>query len=259
MKTKAFVIDLDGTLVSSNKQVSDRNCSALIRAYNQGIKIIIATARPPRAVSWLLPEALHDICSFIYYNGAMIACKESNFSFHVSIDAELSAQILDFCLLQNSNINISIEVEDKWFSLKEFDYSILRSVRGKPVVKKLEEIKNLNPTKIIVSGFRDVDRLRNKYESKAKILVTDQGNLVQISNLEATKEQAVLKLSSIYGINIEDVLVFGDDTNDIGLFNICGYAVAMDNAIQELKDIANEITTSNDNDGVANVVERICG
>lgn len=259
MKYKAFVIDLDGTLVNSNKQVSDRSINALMRAYNHGIKLIVATARPPRAVNWLLPEVLHDKVSYIYYNGAMINCNDSNFSFHVSINAELSAQIIDFCLLHNSNIDVSFEVEDKWYSLKEFDYSVLKSVGGKPEVKSLEELKTLDPTKILVSGLKNVEDLHKQFATKAKILVTDQGSLIQISNLKATKELAVLQLCNIYGINVEEVVVFGDDTNDIGVFSICGRSVAMNNAIQELKDIANEITTSNDDDGVALVIERLCG
>lgn len=82
---------------------------------------------------------------------------------------------------------------------------------------------------------------------------------MQISNLGAAKELAVLKLCDIYGINLEEVVVFGDDTNDIGLFHICGRSVAMSNAVQDLKDIANEITTTNDEDGVALVIERLCG
>lgn len=259
MKYKAFVIDLDGTLVNSDKKVSKRNCNTVIRAYNQGYKIIIATARPPRAVRWLLPNELHDKCSYIYYNGAMIRCNHSNYSFHVSIDAKLSAQILDFCLLQDPELNISIEAEDKWYSLREFDYSILKSVRGKPEIKNLKEIKSLNPTKIIASGLRDIEGLRDLFESQVRILVTDQGSLVQISNVEASKELAVQKLCGTYEINTEDIVVFGDDTNDIGLFNLCGRSIAMENAIQELKDIATEVTDSNDNDGVAVVIERLCG
>ncbi|MBP2898882.1 HAD-IIB family hydrolase [Escherichia coli] len=149
MRYKAFVIDLDGTLVDSNKQVSDRSIHALIQAYNQGIKLIVATARPPRAVSWLLPEVLHDKVSYVYYNGALINCKDTNFSFHVSIDAELSAEILDFCLFHHPNIDLSFEVQDKWYSLKEFDYAVVKSVGGQPEVKSLEEIKKLEPTKII--------------------------------------------------------------------------------------------------------------
>src|SRR5690625_421460 len=150
MKPKVFVIDLDGTLLNSNGEISHRSCSALIKASNQGFKLIIATARPPRTVNRLLPDILHNICSYIYYNGAMIKCTESNFSFHLSIDSSLSAEILDFCLLQDPNINISIEVEDQWFALEGFHPTMLKWVRDQPVMVKLEEIKMLKPTKILV-------------------------------------------------------------------------------------------------------------
>ncbi|WP_301625867.1 HAD family hydrolase [Paenibacillus apis] len=54
-------------------------------------------------------------------------------------------------------------------------------------------------------------------------------------------------------------MVFGDDFNDIGLFNICGWPVAMGNSIDELKLRSREITETNDNDGVAMILERLCG
>jgi len=69
-------------------------------------------------------------------------------------DSSLSAEILDFCLLQDPNINISIEVEDQWFALEGFDPTMLKWVRDQPVMVKLEEIKMLKPTKILVSGLR---------------------------------------------------------------------------------------------------------
>ncbi|GIO41577.1 hypothetical protein J41TS4_13350 [Paenibacillus apis] len=58
---------------------------------------------------------------------------------------------------------------------------------------------------------------------------------------------------------LENVMVFGDDFNDIGLFNICGWPVAMGNSIDELKLRSREITETNDNDGVAMILERLCG
>lgn len=258
MKIKAFVIDLDGTLLNSNKQVSERSCKALMNAHEQGFRIIIATARPPRAVARLLPENVHHLCSYIYYNGAMINCKKSNFLFHTSIDTDLAAEIMDYGLLLNPDIDLSIEVLDQWISPKEFNDAFLKSVGDQPEIMKLEQIKKLQPTKMMMSGFNNIDCLIDKFIDRVNILVTDSGQLIQISNLEATKELAVLKLCEIYGIHMNDVVVFGDDTNDLGLFHHCGHSVAMGNAIQELKDIATEITMNNDQDGVAIVIERIC-
>ncbi len=73
----------------------------------------------------------------------------------------------------------------------------------------------------------------------------------------ASKELGVMKLLAGLGITNEEVIVFGDDYNDIGLFNTCGWSVAMGNAIKELKDIASNITETNDNDGVAIELDRI--
>lgn len=258
MKMKALIIDLDGTLVDSNKQVSRRSCNALIQALNKGIKVIIATARPPRAVRLLLSIELYQRCSFIYYNGAMISCKESQFSFHTSIDRELSKQVIEYCLLQDEEADLSLEVEDKWFALREYDNLTIRAVGGKPEVKTLDDINMLSPTKIIISEFEHIDGLRSQFNSKVSLLVTDGGKLVQISSQDASKEAAALKLCNIYGIDIDSVAVFGDDTNDIGMFKTFRHSFAMDNAIDELKAIASEITNSNDDDGVAIVVERIC-
>lgn len=75
--------------------------------------------------------------------------------------------------------------------------------------------------------------------------------------LNISKEYAVKKVSELLGISLKKFVVFGDDYNDLGLFKICGYPVAMGNAIQELKDLAKEITDTNNNDGVAKTLEDI--
>ncbi|MNI91242.1 putative phosphatase [compost metagenome] len=79
--------------------------------------------------------------------------------------------------------------------------------------------------------------------------------LTQISGKQASKESGIKKLCEIYGVSTEDTICFGDDSNDMGLFQLCGRSVAMGNAIEELKSIATEVTASNDEDGVAQVLE----
>lgn len=94
-----------------------------------------------------------------------------------------------------------------------------------------------------------------KFNTKLNILTTDNGKLTQLSSIRASKENAVAVLCKAMNIPLENVMVFGDDFNDIGLFNSCGWPVAMGNAIEELKLISKEITETNDNDGVAMILE----
>lgn len=259
MKISAIVLDLDGTFLNSKKQVSERNLAAVLSCYSQGMKIMIATARPPRAVKEFLPEQLLEVCSFVYYNGAQVICRQSNTEINESIPSVLTAKIINYCLLHNPEIELTMEVRDEWFSLRELDYYTTMNVKNNPVVKSLQEILKYDATKILLSGFDQSKPLIELFGQKVNILVTDNNQLVQIMPLQASKELAITRLCNIYNVKIDSVIVFGDDHNDIGLFQTFGYSVAMGNAITELKQIANEITASNDHDGVAIILERLCG
>lgn len=150
-------------------------------------------------------------------------------------------------------------MKDEWITLREYDYSTVMQVKDNPIVKPLEELKRLEASKILFSGKIDMISFQEKFKMKLNILITNNGNLVQVSSPKASKENAVAALCKEMNVCLENVMVFGDDFNDIGLFNICGWPVAMGNSIDELKLRSREITETNDNDGVAMILERLCG
>lgn len=254
MNDSAVVLDLDGTLLNSEKQVSGRSLRAILRLHQQGVKIIFATARPPRAVKQFLPQELLEVGLFIYYNGALITC--NNVEVHESMAASDCAELIDFCLQNNPDIELGIEVKDEWYSLREVDYTDRTKVKENPIVRTLDELKSYEATKVLLTGAIDYEELHRQFSSKMNILRTDQGELIQISSLKASKEAAVSTLCHALNISLKNVIAFGDDFNDVGLFQLCGWPVAMGNAIDELKAIAKEVTESNDNDGVAMILER---
>ncbi len=256
MKFSVVVLDLDGTYLNSNKQVSERNLAAVLACFNSGMKIIIATARPPRAVKWFLPDQLQSIAAFVYYNGAQVICRHSNTELYESIPAPLTAKIIDFCLNLNPNMELTMEVRDEWFSLRELDYSVTMNVKANPVVKSLNQLKQYEATKILLSGAIEIKQIYETFGQQVNIIATDNNQLLQIMPMNASKEQAITKLCEIYNLEADSVIVFGDDHNDIGLFKTFGYSVAMGNAIPELKELADEITESNDQDGVALILEK---
>ncbi|MDR6726886.1 Cof subfamily protein (haloacid dehalogenase superfamily) [Paenibacillus amylolyticus] len=259
MKYSTVVLDLDGTLLNSNKEVSKRNLDAVLSCYLKGMRIIFATARPPRAVDWFLPQELLDIGAFVYYNGAQVICKETKIEINESIPAHVTTEILDYCLKCNPEIELTMEVRDEWFSLRQLDYITSMNTRSNPIVKPLKELKQYDATKILLSGNNDSSGLLKKFEGKVNILITDNNQLIQIMPLLASKELAITKLCELYHVELDSIIVFGDDHNDVGLFKKAGYAIAMGNAIRELKEIADEITDNNDEDGVAISLERFCG
>jgi Cof subfamily protein (haloacid dehalogenase superfamily) len=259
LKYSTVVLDLDGTLLNSKKEVSKRNLEAVLSCYQRGLRIIFATARPPRAVNCFLPQELLDIGAFVYYNGAQTICKESKIELNESIPSNVTAEILDYSLQHDPQIELTMEVKDEWFSLRVLDYITSMNARSNPIVKPLNEMKQYDATKILLSGNNHIPGLFDKFEGKVNIIVTDNNQLMQIMPLLASKESAVTKLCNLYSVEMDSVIVFGDDHNDVGLFKKAGYSIAMSNAIKELKEIADEITDSNDDDGVAVSLERLCG
>ncbi len=254
---RVIVLDLDGTLLNANKEVSKRNLAAVLSCHRKGMRIVFATARPPRAVKWFLPDVLLEIASFVYYNGAQTYCPHTNTEFHESIPSEVTAAITDYCLEHHPDLELTMEVRDEWFSLREHDYRVTMNAEANPLVIPLDEFKQRDATKILLSGTFEGTPLKDTFSDRVHILNTDNNQLVQVMPLNASKEQAVLKLCRIYGHEMESVIAFGDDHNDLGLARACGYSVAMGNAIDELKAIADEVTASNDEDGVAVVLERL--
>ena len=259
MKFPIIVLDLDGTLLNSKKEISNRNYKAIMDCSNRGMKFIFATARPPRAVRSFMNVEMLKLGSFIYYNGAYIDCKHTGMNKHISIEAEVTAELLDYCLKCNPDLDLSLEVKDEWVTLREYDYSTVIQVKDNPIVRPLEELKCLEASKILFTGKMDMISFQEKFKMKLNILITDNGNLVQVSSLKASKESAVAALCKEMNVSLENVMVFGDDSNDIGLFNTCGWPVAMGNAIDELKLRSKEITETNNKDGVAMILERLCG
>lgn len=257
MQVSAIVLDLDGTLFDANKKVSQRNLNAVLHCHKQGIPIIIAPARPPRAIKDLLPKQLQEIGIMIYYNGALVISEIMDLYEHRPIESSITAELIDYLMTCESDPYLSVEVEDNWFSNIELDYTELMKVKTKPTIISLVEIRQFSASKVLISNMKKTDDLIKHFGHRVNIIITDSGKLVQIASKEVSKENAVINICGYLGISVSNVMVFGDDYNDLGLFKLCGYPVAMGNAIQELKQIAYKVTQTNDQDGVAIMLERI--
>jgi len=257
---QAIVLDLDGTLLGSDKSISPRNYQAVKRCFDSGIHIIVATARPPRAANQFLKK-FPFVDYMVYYNGALVTCKSKQNERHISIPMEVSQQINKFIELRVPQSIISYEVNDSWYTCRPVPDSQcaqlgIRSNDPKPQVVDKDYISSLSPTKILVLGCSTWKDICEQFGEHVNVIATDEGVLVQIMHKSASKEKAVQWVLSDIGVKSENVMVFGDDFNDLGLFHMAGFPVAMENAIIELKNCSAHVTDSNDNDGVAVAIER---
>ncbi|MFD3449719.1 HAD family hydrolase [Microbacteriaceae bacterium 4G12] len=254
---KSIVLDLDGTLLNSQKEVSQRNIQAILGCYRKGIMIIFATARAPRSVKFFLPKDLQEIAAIVYYNGALTIDNTSGYRQHYPVESAITGEIIDYVIAHHHSACLSIESEDTWYSNKSLDYSKSMNAVVNPIVVPLQELKKIKASKLLITQYPYYEELKNQFEHKVNTVCTDSGTLIQIMAKGVSKKQAVMDLCVQNHISMSSIMAFGDDWNDLELFHACGYPIAMENAVHELKELAYFVTKSNDADGVAQVLEKL--
>jgi len=246
MSIKMIVTDLDGTLLRTDKTMSEQTKIALNKCRRNGIKVVYATGRGVSS-DQVAPAELFD--GRITMNGAvaksgdtiihdclipfkiarplLIACDEHG----MKITSEISG-------MHYSNFNVS----ELWAYIT--NYQIVDFAQHD---KDAEKIYTPNPSQ------EDKSFIQRFLPSELYFVETADinGFLGQIMHKEATKSKAITALAQYWDISQSEILAFGDDYNDIEMLCDCGIGVAVANAIDEVKAVVNHICDANENDGVA--------
>ena len=259
MTPKAIVLDLDGTVLNTKKQISLRNRRAILDIKKSGINVIFATARPPRVTYFEGFEYLSRGVFMVYYNGAYYKCTNDMEDCHFGIPAKTAARVIDFIEGMDSTAVVAAEIKDNLYGYKDISYTSFDFVNKDhyPKIVDMEYLKTHELTKILIADFDFVKELAETFSEELNIITTDSGKLVQVMSSQVGKEIAVAAIAKNLRIDMNEVMCFGDDYNDLELFKAAGHSVAMGNAEEDLKKVATETTLTNDEDGVAVVLERI--
>ena len=243
-----IVLDLDGTTLKNDKTVSENTINTLLDVRDRGNIILFATARPPRDAYKYVPEPLRNNPIICYNGAAVIASNNLNVIYEKQIAKNDVIKILDIC--ENFGYNqLSIEVNDTLYS--NFDTTPFFG-NAKNEIKDLRQMEYKSAYKVIICSEKPIEeKILKLFPQTVKGVVTDKKTLCQIMNAESSKWVAINSLVDKIGINKENIIAFGDDVNDLEMIKNAGIGVAMGNAEEQLKAIANYITDSNVNDGVA--------
>jgi len=262
----AVAIDLDRTLFDSRTLLSPRNRRAIEMCLDRGIPVIIATSRPARAVRRFLGDELTDACSLVLQNGAIaVASPPLSGNIKESITAKLARDIIDYILRMEPAMRITIEVDGYWFGTniprdpeELWEYNSATPDMQMPLETALKD----EPSKIAAGGLDHsilhvARALSGRYNDRVSVIPADDDTFLNITSVDASKPASMCILLASRGISMDSVIAFGDDTPDIGMLRACGIAVAVANAIPEVKAVADYCTASNDDDGVAIVLEKM--
>lgn len=261
----AIAIDLDGTLLNSSTELSERNYQALKRCTKAGIPIVIATSRPTRIFNRIFPQDLRQKCSYIVMSGAVAHGNLPLSGHHKEpFPDTIQRDIIDYANEFDPQVHIVLEIDGYEFGVNwTLDYSMLWQINSATpdMVLTLEEALKRNPCKVALRNtdlFLLGEYLEQKFGDSISVVAPKINNpLLNVTAKTATKPNALRKLLEPQGISLGEVLAFGDDLPDLDMLKECGVSVAMVNAFPEVKTVCTYQTASNDEDGVAVVLEKL--
>jgi Cof subfamily protein (haloacid dehalogenase superfamily) len=265
MKSKSssyrlIVSDVDGTLVDSRKRITpftNHELRRVIRDY--GLELVLASTRMPCSLVRVQKELSIERKPFIAYNGALLVDPGNAYSVYSLTLKDDDALILIDELLRHA-VHVGVFSEDKWF-VSELDYWALREVRGTGVWPNPKLLPaalldgDIFPVhKVMARGdsglISEVDLAIRRLELKIGIWRDPRGTIVELTHGSASKAAALQALLSTLGLPSSSVIAFGDSYSDYSMMELAGMSIALNNAPGEVRAIANEITLSNDEDGV---------
>ncbi len=264
---KLLVVDIDGTLMDKNGDILAEDRMAVAKAVDAGIQVSLSTGRVVQACLGIINQLSLD-GYHMFFDGALVYNPEKGEQVYVEpISEELVRQMIDFAHLVGLDLDLysathffaeretwATDIRRDFYGLKltTVDFTKIwqkeRIIKGAVVVSSAEEKAkandfylhfkdSLNFSWTVTPAYPDVD-------------------FINIVASDVSKGKALEALVSFLGISLAEVMAIGDGTNDIPLLSSAGLAVAMDNASDKLKAVANYVTLDVDHNGVAAAISK---
>lgn len=255
---KVAFIDLDGTLLNSKSEFSDKTKRVIKMTTEKNIKVVLCSGRSN--IDLISKSKYINSSSInISSNGATVYdYLENRVIYENIIEKSILNEIWNFAM--HNNISLTFNT-----ILKR--YKNANSSKDAVVIKSIDEI-NENVSQIVIEAkkFNDIckmrDFLRDYHDLECRKFLNficgkngyEEGFEADVANKNVNKGEGVKKVLEYLNLTYRNAICFGDGINDSEMFDVCAYSVAMKNGNDKLKEIASFITDSNDEDGVANFI-----
>lgn len=266
---KLIAVDLDGTLFDEKKQISPENLSALRRAAQRGVYVVVATGRIYRSAK-LVSKSIAPGQPYLSSNGAVAGFADRDDFLHAyrmrdeDVSFTLDAAVQEGCELHLHTLDgrmLHLKTPAKRMqyageSLASGSYGAINQLLDLAELKR----EGLGQTlKIVVMNQNEqqLNAFRRRMASRPAIVMASswQDN-EEIMAVGADKGSGLCSLARELSLPLESVMVLGDHTNDLSMFQVAGLPVAMGNATDDVKAAAKYITLDNEHSGVARAVEK---
>lgn len=250
---KLICLDLDGTLLKNNGSISENTIRTIKKVQELGNEVVVCTARA-RNFAVDISKKLNVSRYVITSNGAEIYDYINNKTIYSDgINKEVINEIWNYC--KAVNFKISLAIEDK-----EYVNVIFR--KGQVVIedfcKLINDYRNIKQCMIVSNDYvkltdylKKCKKNKNVNLSANKAILEECGYWFSVLSPMANKGNGIYQLSKILNINKKDIISFGNDLNDISMFKNSEIGIAVSNSEEIILNLADEITLSNEEDGVA--------
>ncbi|MDQ0207940.1 Cof-type HAD-IIB family hydrolase [Alkalicoccobacillus murimartini] len=264
MSTKHLIaLDLDGTLLTDSKQISERSKQAIVKARADGHLVAISTGRPVRASIQYYRELGLDT-PMVNFNGAFVHHPDQSAfgAYHTPLDLKTAKTVIETCEAFNVS-NIMVEVIDDFYLRYKDELFVEAFTAGQNPIdygNLLTLLKDAPTSVLIHPQENQSDSLRYLLDQSHAEVIEQRvwgapWSIIEIIRAGVNKAVGLKRIADYYGIPQERIIAFGDEDNDLEMLEYAGQGVAMGNAISELKTTANFVTGSNENDGIADYLE----
>ena len=265
-----LVLDIDDTLMTSKNTISDATYQALMKAQEQGTKVVLASGRPtPSMIETAKQLKLDHFDSYIIsFNGAAItSMADGQELFSQRLEADAQDDIVQY--IQAKGLTVLTYMDEYVVMDKSNDYSHIESqLTGIPDRYDPEAIANLSQlakARMKFIGVGDPDlvaaadtELKGRFGDLTYV-TTSKPYFLEFVHHQVSKGQAIKVLCQHLGLTLDQVIACGDGNNDLTMIETAGLGVAMANATPLLKEAADHITLSNDQDGLVPIIRDFMG
>jgi len=247
MSVKAIVVDLDKTLLHTDKKLSLYTTNVLRECQKNSIKIMVATARPLRTTTPYCQ--MIDFDAMVVSNGARVIHGSHRIEYKI---CQKSAEHILNALMGHPSLRITLETGDCAYSNKQIDdYETILSDDLVGIAAREGVIKIL-----VHLDSHDALALVRKELTEDVYYTIAHGYLLQIMDKSATKWNGIQAMLETCNCSPDETVYFGDDQDDIEPIKMCGIGIAVSNGIDEVKSVADYVAENNDADGVAKFIEQ---
>lgn len=262
MPYRLIAMDLDDTLLTDDLTVTETTKEALKKAIAQGVHLTIATGRMFDSAQQIAKQVGLNV-PIITYQGSLIKnLLDEQVLYERSVPAEAAVKLYEIC--REYGIHLQTYIDDKLYAAEENDklraYAKQSNIPYTITPDFGALVSTSKQTKMVMIDEPErLDGLKPELQQllgPEVHLTKSKNHYLELLHREGTKGHALRFLAGHYGIPMEETIAIGDAWNDREMIEAAGLGVAMANAVPALKEIANYVTLSNNEDGVRHVLEK---